>query len=136
MLRLESDLPTQVSGEVVNCLKNMLPIHFQTEFGAVRRILDGHRYNQETALASMTSSLSNLGLDRVHDAIVTQGELQNSAHIGIKEAIAANALDIQNLRTITKVTLPSQPSGRGAYRSLFTDEQTPWQELRLHLLKW
>lgn len=136
VLRLESDLPTQVSGEVVNCLKNMLPIQFQTEFGAMRRILDGHRYNQETTLASVTSSLSNLGLDRVHDPVVTQGELQNSAHIGIKEAIAANALDIRSLRTITKATLPSQPSGRGAYRSLFTDEQTPWQELRLHLLKW
>jgi hypothetical protein len=136
VLRLESDLPTQVSGEVVNCLNGMLPIHLQTEFRAMRRILDGYRYNQETALASVTSSLSNIGLDRVHDAVVTQGEVQNSAHTGMKEVIAANTLEIRNLRTIAKATLLSQPSGRDAYRSLSRDEQTPWQALRLHLLKW
>lgn len=136
VLRLESDLPTQLSGEVVNRLNGMLPIHFQTEFRAMRRILDGYRCNQESALASVAYILANLGLDRVHDAVVTQGEVQKSAHIGMKEAIAANALEIRNLRTIAKAILPSQPSGRDAYRSLSTDEQTPWQELLLHLLKW
>jgi len=102
----------------------------------MRRILDAHRGSQETALASVTSRLSSVGLDRVHDAVVAQGEAQKSAHIRMKEAIATNALEIRNLRAIARATLPSQPSVRDAYRSYSTDEQTPWQELRLHLLKW
>lgn len=136
MLRLESGLPTRVSGEVVNSLNGKLPAQLQAEFGAMRRVLDVHRCSQETALAPMTSALSSLCLDRIHKAVVSQGKEQKSAHIGIKEAISANTAEIRNLRIIARTTLKPQPTVIDTYYFSAPDSQTPWQEFRLHVLKW
>ncbi|MCJ1244587.1 hypothetical protein MMC30_001785 [Trapelia coarctata] len=135
VLRLESDLPTKVSGEVVNSLNGMLPAQIQTEFGAMRRFLDVHPSNQETALASVTSNSSSLGFDHVHEAIVSQVKEQNFAHVRIQEAVAANTAEIGNLRTLARAELRFQPSVEDAYCSSSPDLQPCWQDLRFHLLK-
>ena len=136
VLRLESDLPTKVSGEVVNLLNGMLPAQIQTEFGAMRRILDGHQCNQKTVLASVTPNLSSLDLDGFHNAVVSQEEAQMSAHIGIEEVAVANIAAIQSLRTMAKTPFISNPTVKDACGFSSPDMKSPWHELRFHLLKW